>query len=218
LVEVFDLQTLERVAGPVAGGDMIAASVAGGRVVGLDPDATVRVFGSTGDEESSLQISIDQPDLFDVTNTSEPVLLVAADGAIVGYSLTGDRISELWRMGPVVLDEIAEVGDRTYVVMHTIAATRANDPGVRIVDAATGEEVTRHGLESSVQLGNDGFVVGITDDDGAREAIEAYGYDGERRWRFGLAGDQQDLFLVDGAMVVVASDFVADTSTLTYLH
>jgi hypothetical protein len=218
LVEVFDLQTLERVAGPVADGDMIAASVADGRVVGLGHDATVRIYGSTGDEQSSLQISIDQPDLFDVTNTSEPVLLVAADAAIVGYSLTGDRISEVWRMGPVVLNEITEVGDRTYIVMQTVAAAGANDAGVRIVDAATGDEVAQHSRESSVQLGNDGFVVGITDDDGEREAIEAYGYDGERRWQFDLAVDQQDLFLVDGAMVVVASDFVTDTSILTYLN
>jgi hypothetical protein len=217
LVEVFDLQTFERVAGPVADGDMIAASVADGRVVGLGRDATVRVYGSTGDEQASLQISIDQPDLFDVTNTPEPVLLVAADSEIVGYSLTSDRISEVWRMGPVVLDEITEVGDRTYVVVHTVAAAGATDAGMRMVDAATGEEVAQHSRESSVQLGNDGFVVGITDDDGAPGAIEAYGYDGERRWRFDLAVDQQDMFLVDGAMVVVASDFVTDTSTLTYL-
>ncbi len=82
----------------------------------------------------------------------------------------------------------------------------------------TGEAVAEPVGGNWVRLGRDGFVVEITDDTGVREAIEAYGYDGIQRWRFDLAREQQDLFLVDGAMVVVASDTAAQTSTLTYLN
>jgi hypothetical protein len=191
--------------------------VADGRVIGLGRDATIRLYGSTGNELSSLQTSTDQPDLFDITHTSDPMLLVMADREIVGYSLTGDQISQVWRTGSVQVNEITDVGDHTYAVVQAVVATGPNGGPVRVVDAATGDAVAEPSGGSRVQLGDDGFVVEITDDEGAREAIEAYGYDGERRWRFDLARDQQDLFLVDGAMVVVASDFVADTSTLTYL-
>jgi hypothetical protein len=217
-VEVFDLETLERVAGPVSGRDVVAASAVDGRVVGLGDDGTVRVYSSTGVEVASLQISIEQPDVFDVTNTPEPVLLVLADSEIVGYSLTDDRVAQVWRSGPVQVNEVTDVGDHTYAVVQTVAAAGPNGGPVRVIDAATGDTVAQPSGGSRVQLGDDGFVVEITDDEGVRVAIEAYGYDGERRWRFDLTVDQQDLFLVDGAMVVVASDFVADTSTLTYLH
>ena len=68
----------------------------------------------------------------------------------------------------------------------------------------TGDAVAAPRGGSSVRLGRDGFVVEITDAEGVREAIEAYGYDGVQRWRFDLAREQQGVFLVDGAMIVVA--------------
>ena len=68
-VEVFDLQTLERVGGPIAIGDVVAASAFDDRVVGLGRDAMIRLYGSTGDELSSLQITVDRPEQFDVTNS-----------------------------------------------------------------------------------------------------------------------------------------------------
>lgn len=216
-VEVFDLQTLDRVAGPIAIGDVAAASAFDGRVVGLGRDATIRLYGSTGDELSSLQISVDRPDQFDVTNTFEPMLLVIDDNEIVGYSLAGDRISRVWGTGPVQVNEITDVGEHTYAVVQTVVAAGPNGGPVRVVDAATGEAVAEPRGGSWVRLGRDGFVVEITDDEGVREAIEAYGYDGDQRWRFELSRAQQGVFLVDGAMVIVASDGATQKSTLTYL-
>ncbi len=216
-VEVFDLQTLERVGGPIAIGDVVAASAFDDRVVGLGRDAMIRLYGSTGDELSSLQTTVDRPEQFDVTNGPEPMLLVMADQEIAGYSLTGDRIAQVWRTGPVQVNEITDVGEHTYAVVQTVVAAGPNGGPVRVLDAATGDAVAEPRGGSWVRLGRDGFVVEITDDTGVREAIEGYGYDGDQRWRFDLARDQQGIFLVDGGMVVVASDEVTQKSTLTYL-
>ncbi|HWM22789.1 MAG TPA: PQQ-binding-like beta-propeller repeat protein [Ilumatobacteraceae bacterium] len=218
LVEVFDLQTLERVGGPIAIGDVVAASAFDGRIVGLGLDATIRLYGVAGDELSSLQIEVARPDQFDVTNGSEPMLLVMADDEITGYSLSGDRIEQAWRTGPVQVNEITDVGEHTYAVVQTVVAAGPNGGPVRVVDTVTGESVAEPDGGNWVRLGRDGFVVEITDDTGLREAIEGYGYDGVQRWRFDLAREQQDVFLVDGAMVVVASSPTAQTSTLTYLN
>jgi hypothetical protein len=217
-VEVFDLQTLERVAGPIAIGDVAAASAFDGHVIGLGRDATIRLYGAAGDQLSSLQTTVDRPDQFDVTNTSEPVLLVMAEQEITGYSLADDRITQVWRTGPVQVYEISDVGDHTYAVVQAVVAAGPHGGPVRVVDAMTGVTVAEPRGGSSVRLGRDGFVVEIIDDEGVRLAIEAYGYDGVQRWRFDLARDQQDLFLVDGAVVVVASDQNTQTSTLTYLN
>ncbi len=217
LVGVFDLPTLERVAGPVAIDDVAAASVIDGRVVVLGNDATIRLYTSSGEMLSTLQTSIDQPDLFDVTDAADPMLLVVADGELVGYSLTGDEFSQVWRSGPVQVYEITDVGENTYAVVQPVVAAGPNGGPVRVIDTTTGDAVAEPSEGSSILLGNDGFVVEITDDEGGREAIEGYGYDGKQRWRFDLAREQQDLFLVDGAMVVVASDTAEQTSTLTYL-
>ena len=216
-VEVFDLQSLERVAGPIAIGDVAAASAVDGRVVGLGRDATIRLYAATGDELSSLQITVDRPEQFDVTSSSEPMLLVMADQEIVGYSLAGDRISQVWRAGPVQVTEITDVGDHTYAVVQTVVAAGPNGGPVRVVDTTTGDAVAEPRGGSWVRLGRDGFVVEITDDQGVREAIEAYGYDGDQRWRYDLSREQQGVFLVDGAMVIVASDTATQKSTLTYL-
>ena len=216
-VEVFDLQTLERVGGPIAIGDVVAASAFGDRVVGLGRDAMLRLYGSTGDELSSLQIAVDQPEQFDVTNSAEPMLLVMADQEIVGYSLSGDRIAQVWRTGPVQVNEITDVGEHTYAVVQTVVAAGPNGGPVRVVDTATGDAVAEPRGGNWVSLGRDGFVVEITDDQGVREAIEGYEYDGDQRWRFDLARDQQGVFLVDGGMVLVASDTTTQKSTLTYL-
>lgn len=216
-VEVFDLQTLERVGGPIAIGDVVAASAFGDRVVGLGRDAMIRLYGATGDELSALQITVAQPDQFDVTNSVEPMLLVVANDEIAGYSLSGDRIAQVWRTGPVQVNEITDVGEHTYAVVQTVVAAGPNGGPVRVVDTATGEAVAEPRGGNWVSLGRDGFVVEITDDTGVREAIEGYGYDGDQRWRFDLNRDQQGVFLVDGGMVVVASDEVTQTSTLTYL-
>jgi hypothetical protein len=218
VVEIFDVHTLERVGGPVEIGDVVAASASGGRVVGLGRDATIRLYGTTGEEISSLQIASGEPDQFDIATTPEPMLVVMADREIVGYSLAGDRIAQVWRTGPVQVNEITAVGDHTYAVVQAVVAAGPNGGPVRVVDAATGNAVAEPAGGSWVRLGRDGFVVEITDDEGVREAIEAYGYDGARRWRFELARDQQDLFLVEGAIVVVASDPATQTSTLTYLN
>jgi hypothetical protein len=217
-VEVFDLQTLDRVAGPIAIGQVVAASAFEGRVVGLGPDATIRLYGSTGDELSSLQTTVDRPEQFDVANGAEPMLLVMADQEIVGYSLAGDRIEQVWRTGPVQVNEITDVGEHTYAVVQAVVAAGPNGGPVRVVDTVTGEAVAEPTDGNWVQLGRNGFVVEINDDEGLRVAIEAYGYDGVRRWRYDLDRAQQGLFLVDGAMVLVASDSTAQTSTVTYLN
>ncbi len=217
-VEVFDLQTLDRVAGPIAIGDVVAASAFEGRVVGLGRDATIRLYGSAGDELSALQTTVDRPDQFDVTDGAEPTLLVLADQEIVAYSLTGDRITQVWRTGPVQVNEITDVGDHTYAVVQAVVAAGPNGGPVRVVDTVTGEAVAEPKDGNWVQLGRDGFVVEITDDEGLRVAMEAYGYDGVQRWRYDLDREQQGLFLVDGAMVVVASDSTAQATTLTYLN
>ena len=128
---------LERVAGPIAIGDVAAASAVNGRVVGLGRDATIRLYAPTGDELSSLQITVDRPEQFDVTSGSEPMLLVMADQEIVGYSLAGDRISQVWRTGPVQVNEITDVGDHTYAVVQTVVAAVDGGP-VRVVDTRTG--------------------------------------------------------------------------------
>ena len=216
-VEVFDLQTLERVGGPIAIGDVVAASAFGDRVVGLGRDAMIRLYGSTGDELSSLQITVDRPEQFDVTNSADPMLLVMADQQIVGYSLAGDRIAQVWRTGPVQVNEITDVGENTYAVVQTVVAAGPNGGPVRVVDTATGDAVAEPSGGSWVRLGRDGFVVEITDDQGVRQAVEGYGYDGDQRWRFDLARDQQGVFLVDGGVVLVASDTTTQKSTLTYL-
>jgi hypothetical protein len=140
------------------------------------------------------------------------------DREITGYSLNGDRIAQIWKAGPVQVNEITEVGDQTYAVVQTVVAAGPNGGPVRVVDAATGVAVAEPSGGNGVRLGRDGFVVEITDDDGVRQAIEAYGYDGDQRWRFDLASEQQGLFLVDGAVVLVASDAAAQKSTLTYLN
>jgi hypothetical protein len=216
-VEVFDLQTLERVGGPIGIGDVVAASAFDDRVVGLGRDATIRLYESTGDELSSLQTTVDRTGQFDVTDGPEPMLLVTADQEITAYSLTGDRIAQAWRTGPVQVNEITDVGEHTYAVVQTVVAAGPNGGPVRVLDTATGDAVAEPRGGSWVRLGRDGFVVEITDDTGVREAIEGYGYDGDQRWRFDLARDQQGIFLVDGGMVVVASDEVTQKSTLTYL-
>ena len=205
-VEVFDLQTLERVAGPIAIGDVVAASAFQGRVVGLGRDATIRLYGPAGDELSALQTTVDRPDQFDVTDGAEPMLLVMADQEIVAYSLAGDQISQAWRTGPVQVNEITDVGEHTYAVVQAVVAAGPNGGPVRVVDTITGEAVAEPSGGNWVRLGRDGFVVEITDDEGVRVAMEAYGYDGVQRWRYDLAREQQGVFLVDGAMVVVASD------------
>jgi hypothetical protein len=187
-------------------------------VIGLGRDATIRLYGSAGDQLSSLQTTVDRPVQFDVTDTSEPMLLVMADREIVGYSLADDRITQGWRSGPVEVYEITDVGEHTYAVVQTVVAAGPHGGPVRVVDAMTGESVAVPRGGGSVRLGRDGFVVEIIDDDGVRQSIEAYGYDGVQRWHFDLARDQQDMFLVDGAMVVVASDQNTRTSTLTYLN
>jgi outer membrane protein assembly factor BamB len=218
VVEVFDLQTLARVGGPIEIGSVAAATAFDGRVVGLGRDATIRMYGSAGDELASLRITVDRPDQFDIAFTPEPVLLVMDDREITGYSLNGDRIAQIWKAGPVQVNEITEVGDQTYAVVQTVVAAGPNGGPVRVVDAATGVAVAEPSGGNWVRLGRDGFVVEITDDDGVRQAVEAYGYDGDRRWRFELAREQQGLFLVDGAVVLVASDAAAQKSTLTYLN
>jgi PQQ-like domain len=217
-VEVFDLRTLDRVAGPIAIGDVVAASAFEGRVVGLGRDATIRLYGSTGDELSSLQTTVDRPEQFDVTDGEEPMLLVMADQEIVAYALAGDRISQVWRTGPVQVNEITDVGEHTYAVVQAVVAAGPNGGPVRVVDTLTGEAVAEPTGGNWVQLGRDGFVVEIIDDEGLRVAMEAYGYDGVQRWRYDLQREQQGLFLVDGAMVLVASDRADQTSTLTYLN
>jgi hypothetical protein len=217
-VEVFDLQTLDRVAGPIAIGDVVAASAFEGRVVGLGRDATIRLYGSTGDELSSLQTTVDRPEQFDVTDGEEPMLLVMAGQEIVAYALAGDRISQVWRTGPVQVNEITDVGEHTYAVVQAVVAAGPNGGPVRVVDTLTGEAVAEPTGGNWVQLGRDGFVVEIIDDEGLRVAMEAYGYDGVQRWRYDLQREQQGLFLVDGAMVLVASDPADQTSTLTYLN
>ncbi len=121
-VEVFDLQSLERVGGPIAIDDIVAASAFGDRVVGLGTDAMIRLYGSTGDQLSSLQITVDRPQLFDITNGPDPLLLVVANQEIVAYSLSGDRITQVWRTGPVQVNEITDVGERTYAVVQTVVA------------------------------------------------------------------------------------------------
>ena len=165
-VEVFDLQTLDRVGGPIAIGDVVAASAFDDRVVGLGPDAMIRLYGSTGDELSSLQTTVDRPEQFDVTNGAEPMLLVMADQEIVGYSLAGDRIAQVWRTGPVQVNEITDVGEHTYAVVQTVVAAGPNGGPVRVVDTATGDAVAEPRGGSWVSLGRDGFVVEITDDAG----------------------------------------------------
>ena len=71
----------------------------------------------------------------------EPMLLVMADQEIVGYSLTGDRIAQVWRTGPVQVNEITDVGDHTYAVVQTVVAAGPNGGPVRVVDTVTGEAV-----------------------------------------------------------------------------
>ncbi len=102
---------------------------------------TIRLYGSTGDELSSLQITVDRPEQFDVTNGAEPMLLVMADQEIVGYSLAGDRIAQVWRTGPVQVNEITDVGEHTYAVVQTVVAAGPNGGPVRVVDTATGDAV-----------------------------------------------------------------------------
>ena len=218
VVEVFDLQTLARVGGPIEIGSVAAATAFDGRVVGLGRDATIRMYGSAGDELASLRITVDRPDQFDIAFTPEPVLLVMDDREITGYSLNGDRIAQIWTTAPVQVNEITEVGDHTYAVVQTVVAAGPNGGPVRVVDTATGIAVAEPSGGNGVRLGRNGFVVEIIDDDGVRQAIEAYGYDGEQRWRFDLAREQQGMFLVDGAVVLVASDTAAQKSTLTYLN
>ena len=98
----------------------------------------IRLYGSTGDELSSLQITVDQPEQFDVTDSSEPMLLVMGDREIVGYSLSGDRIAQVWRTGPVQVNEITDVGEHTYAVVQTVVAAGPNGGPVRVVDTADG--------------------------------------------------------------------------------
>ena len=115
------------------------------------------------------------------------MLLVVANQEIVAYSLSGDRITQVWRTGPVQVNEITDVGEHTYAVVQTVVAAGPNGGPVRVVDTVTGEAVAEPVGGNWVRLGRDGFVVEITDDTGVREAIEAYGYDGVQRWRFDLA-------------------------------
>ena len=96
----------------------------------------IRLYGSTGDELSSLQTTVDRPEQFDVTNGAEPMLLVMADQEIVAYSLAGDRIAQVWRTGPVQVNEITDVGEHTYAVVQAVVAAGPNGGPVRVVDTA----------------------------------------------------------------------------------
>ena len=102
----------------------------------------IRLYGSTGDELSSLQITVDRPEhVRRHEHGLNRCCSSMADQEIVGYSLTGDRIAQVWRTGPVQVNEITDVGEHTYAVVQTVVAAGPNGGPVRVVDAATGEAV-----------------------------------------------------------------------------
>ncbi len=82
----------------------------------------------------------------------------------------------------------------------------------------TGEAVAPPSGGSSVRLGRDGFVVEITDDEGVREASRPTGTTACDGGGSTSPASSKGVFLVDGAMVVVASDQTTQKSTLTYLN